>query len=149
MRTSVKSCRLSELLVSVRLVGVTTAEADNSRCQPSPVLVICRRSQELTREHRAVLRRRRWRTRCRRRGRREDAPVAVSRSTTPSSLHVEPSPVDVARPPRRRSRTDDRVDPGIVRRHTLRSALLCPCRCRMCCCRSSMLLRMCVSFSFF
>jgi len=40
MRTSAKSCRLSELLVSVRLVGVTTAEADNSRGQPSPVLVI-------------------------------------------------------------------------------------------------------------
>jgi len=81
----------------VRPVGVTTSEVDNSSGLPSPVNE--RSGQELVRGRRAVvvirrgrdadslLRLRRWRTGCRRRGRREVAPVAVSRSTTPSSPH--------------------------------------------------------------
>jgi len=59
------------------------------------------------------------------RGRREDAPVAASRSTTPSLPNVVPPSVDVARPHRRRSRFDDRADPGVERKP------FCSCRC--CC----------------
>jgi len=81
----------------VRQVGVTTSEVDNSGGLPSPMNE--RSGQELVRGRRAVvvirrgrdadslLRLRRWRTGCRRRGRREVAPVAVSGSTTPSSPH--------------------------------------------------------------
>jgi len=63
-----------------------------TRCQ------LCRSTGEPTpwsgadQGHRAVLWCRRWRAGCRRRDRREVTPVVTSRATSPSSLHVKPSP---------------------------------------------------------
>jgi len=137
----------------MRRVGVTTSGAVNSsgppsteNCRSSQKLTSGRRTVDETRRKRstrsvavtvvrsptAVLRRHRWQTWCHRRGRREDAPVAVSCSTTPSLLNVVPPSVDVARPHRRRSRVDDRANPGSTANDSAPAAAVVCC-CRACC----------------
>ena len=98
------SCPLSRAVVS------TTGGRDHCRCQ----LEWSADTEELTPWSGADRRTPRCRrvhtdscsTTRRRRGHREDAPVVNHRFTPPSSLPVEPSPVDAARPQRRRDDTE-------------------------------------------